>query len=274
MLAYWTHCIDPFIVKFPSTWPIEGIRWYGVAYFLSFLLAALILRQLYKNNRIKLDETLQQNYLLALFFGVLIGGRLGFVFLYHPSYYFEYPLEIFEIWKGGMSFHGGFIGVIISLLLFSRKYKLSLLSLYDLSVPLCTLGIFLGRCSNFINGEVYGTITTVPWAIIFNNEAFARHPSQLYEAFLEGGLLFIWSYCHVSKSKHITQTPGLLACRFIVLYSPIRCVLECFREPDASLIGILSRGQFYSIFTFLIGLILNHYVKNHKKTNSTCVFYR
>ena len=274
MLAYWTHPIDPFVVKFPSNWPIEGIRWYGVAYFLSFLIAALFLQQLYKNKKIRLDRTLQQNYLLALFFGVLIGGRLGFVCLYQSNYYLNYPTEIFEIWKGGMSFHGGFIGVLISLFLFSRKHKISLLSLYDLSIPLCTLGIFLVRCANFINGEVYGTITTVPWAIIFNDEVFARHPSQLYEAFLEGGLLFIWSCHHITKNKPITKISGLLACRFIIFYSFIRFSLEYFREPDASLIGSLSRGQFYSIFTLFIGFIFNYYVKNHKKTDTTCVFYR
>ncbi len=272
MLAYWIHSIDPFIIRFPVSWPLEGIRWYGVAYLISFLFASFLLNYLYIHKKITLNKAFQQNFLVALFFGILIGGRLGFVFFYYPAYYLQNPTEIFQIWKGGMSCHGGFIGVLISLYIFSKKSHLSLLSLCDLTIPIGTFGIFLGRCANFINGEVYGTATTVSWGVIFNHEVFARHPSQLYEALLEGIIPFILSCYVLFKRKRTLYFPGLLASRFLVFYGIVRYLLEYFREPDAPLIGILTRGQFYSIFTFAAGLICAYYVKKHETIDRTRVF--
>ena len=272
MLAYWVHTLDPFLVKFPNNWPIDGIRWYGFAYLLSFILAGTFLSVLYRKNKISLSPHSQQNFLFALFLGILLGGRLGYVFLYDPSFYLANPVKIFCIWEGGMSSHGGFLGILISLLIFGRKNNLSTFSLLDLTIPLGTLGIFFGRCANFINGEVFGTYTTVPWAVIFNNDILARHPSQLYEAFFEGFVLFIWSYLYIFRSKKLIKIPGLLAAYFLVIYSIERFFLEYFREPDAPLIGFFSRGQFYSLITLFVGVICIYYVKTRKTSVTDNVF--
>lgn len=272
MLAYWVHTMDPFVIKFPENWCIAGIRWYGVAYLLSFILAGKLLSLFYCKKKIKLTSNLQQNFLFILFLGILLGGRLGYVFLYDPHFYFNHPAKIFCIWEGGMSSHGGFLGIFISLLIFGYKNKLSTLSLLDLTIPLGTLGIFLGRCANFINGEVFGTFTTVPWGVIFNNEILARHPSQLYEAFFEGLLLFIGSIYYILKNKSIIKIPGLLSAYFLVIYSIERFFLEYFREPDAPLIGFFSRGQFYSLITLFIGIVCIYYVKHRKNSCNNSVF--
>lgn len=271
MLAYWVHTLDPFIIRFPITWGISGIRWYGFAYFLGFVLAYFFLKGLGYYHRIKLTAEQQQGYLYALFWGILLGGRLGYVFFYQFSYYCQNPLEIFAVWQGGMSSHGGFIGVLISLWRWGQRNHFSLFSLLDLTIPLGALGIFLGRCANFINGEVFGTITNVPWGVLFPGDCFARHPSQLYEAFLEGLLPFIWSFYFVLFKKNACKTSGKLASCFLIYYSVIRCFLECFREPDAPLIMGLSRGQFYSFFTLIIGICSYYYVKKYSD-NSRSIF--
>lgn len=272
MLAYWVHTLDPFVIRFPDGWCLPGIRWYGVAYLLGFILADVILNIFYRKKKISLSPALQQNFLFALLLGILLGGRLGYVFLYDPNFYFSHPSKIFCIWEGGMSSHGGFLGILISLLFFGYKNKLPTLSLLDLTIPLGTLGIFFGRCANFINGEVFGIFTTVPWGIIFNNEILARHPSQLYEAFFEGFLLFIWSIYLILKNKNIIKIPGLLASYFLAVYSFERFILEYFREPDAPLIGFFSRGQFYSLITLFIGVICIYYVKSRKTSYNNSVF--
>ncbi len=272
MLAYWVHTLDPFVIRFPESWCIAGIRWYGVAYLLSFILAGFFLNFLFKKEKIRLSPVLQQNFLFALFLGILLGGRLGYVFLYDPHFYFNHPAKIFCIWEGGMSSHGGFLGIFISLLIFGYKNKLSTLSLLDLTIPLGTLGIFFGRCANFINGEIFGTFTTIPWGVIFNNEILARHPSQLYEAFFEGLLLFIVSFYCILKNKSIIKIPGLLSAYFLIIYSTERFVLEYFREPDAPLIGFFSRGQFYSLLTLFIGIVCIYYVKHRKTSRCNSAF--
>ena len=263
----WVHNLDPFFVKFPDGWFIEGIRWYGVAYLLSFLLAVFFLKHLFTKKVIRLDESAQQRFIFALFCGVLLGGRLGYAFFYAFNYYTQNPVEILQIWKGGMSFHGALIGIFFSFYIFGKKEHYKLLSLTDLTVPLGTLGIFLGRCANFINGEVYGRFTNVPWGVYFNHELLARHPSQLYEAFGEGLLLFFVSYFLVKK-RSVTQNSGYLTSVFLILYSFIRFLLEYVREPDAPLIGPLTRGQFYSIFMCLAGILCFYYAKTDAKTKS------
>ena len=270
MLAYWVHNLDPFLIKFPPSWSIQGIRWYGVAYLAAFVFASWFLKHEYTRGRLKLDDTQQQNFLFTLFCGMLIGGRLGYVLFYKFDYYLKRPLEIFAVWEGGMASHGGFIGIFIALLLFGRRYHYSVFSLADLTVPLGTFGIFLGRCANFINGELYGTVTDVPWAVVFPNSFIPRHPSQLYEAIGEGLLLFLWSLYFLRKNTHVKTRPGLLASRFLIYYGLIRHILEIFREPDAELIGCFSRGQFYSIFMVLIGIGCACCLRKCSKSN--CVF--
>ena len=265
MLAYWVHSLDPFLIKFPSSWSIQGIRWYGIAYLSAFLFAVIFLKHEYKRGRLKLDDTQQQNFLFAVFCGMLIGGRLGYVLFYKFDYYMNRPFEIFAVWEGGMASHGGLIGIFFALLLFGRRYYYSVFSLADLTVPLGTLGIFLGRCANFINGELYGTVTDVPWAVIFPNSPLPRHPSQLYEAVGEGLLLFLWSLYFIRKNTYLITHPGLLASRFLIYYGFIRYILEIFREPDAELIGCFSRGQFYSILMVIVGVGCRFYVKKYPK---------
>ena len=270
VLGYYIHNFDPFLVKFPPSWAIRGIRWYGAAYLVAFWLASRFLKRAYECNILKLSGTQQQNFLFAAFCGMLIGGRLGYALLYKFDYYATRPLEIFAIWEGGMASHSGFIGIFFSLLLFGRRYGYSVFSLADLTVPIGTLGIFLGRCANFINGELYGTVTEVPWAVIFEHSRLPRHPSQLYEAVGEGLLLFFWSLHFIRRNAHLKTHPGLLASHFLIYYGIIRYILEIFREPDATLIGFLSRGQFYSIFMILVGICCTFFLKKHPQNG--CVF--
>ena len=272
MLAYWVHNLDPFLIKFPPSWPIDGIRWYGFAYFLAFWLAYLFLKQLGNKGLIKLSYEQQQTYLFALFCGILLGGRLGYVLFYQFDYYWENLLEIVAIWHGGMSSHGGFIGITLALYWLSRKQKYALFSLTDLTVWLGSLGVFFGRCANFINAEVIGKPTQVAWGILYNGELFARHPSQLYEALGEGLLIFILATYSIFKKKTVIHSPGKLSCNFLIFYGIMRCFLERFREPDAPLICNLSRGQFYSIFVILVGILLKFYVKKHPISQNRCIF--
>jgi len=272
MLAYWVHNLDPFLIKFPQNWPIEGIRWYGFAYFLAFWLAYLFLKQLGNKSLLKLAYEQQQSYLFALFCGILLGGRLGYVLFYQFDYYWENLAEIFAIWHGGMSSHGGFIGIVLALYWLSKKQNYSLFSLTDLTVWVGSLGIFFGRCANFINAEVIGKPTQVAWGILYNGEWFARHPSQLYEAFGEGLLIFIIASYYIFKKQIVIHSPGKLSCHFLIFYGIMRCFLELFREPDAPLICNLSRGQFYSIFVILIGVLLKIYVKKHPISQNRCIF--
>ena len=266
-LAYWTHNLDPFLIRFPEGWGVDGIRWYGVAYFLSFVFAFFILKRLFSKKVICLNEVEQQNFLFAIFCGILLGGRLGYAIFYAFDHYMQNPMELLQIWKGGMSFHGALIGIGFSLYVFGKRTHYAVLSLADLTVPLGTLGIFLGRCANFINSEVCGRFTAMPWGVYFNHELLPRHPSQLDEAFCEGLLLFIIS-CFCIKKRAIIQKPGYLTGAFLVLYSVMRFLLEYVREPDAPLVGVFTRGQFYSIFMLFVGIFCFYYAKTKTDTNS------
>lgn len=262
MLSYWIHSLDPFIIKFPGHWGIQGIKWYGCAYLLGFLIGYWMFCRWAHSGKIRLTREQIQNYLFASFCGILIGGRLGYVCLYHLDYYIHNPLAIVRIWDGGMAFHGACLGLFISWCIWGAQQKLSALSLSDLCIVPGTLGIFLGRCANFINGEVYGRITQMPWGVIFPMDCFARHPSQLYEALGEGLVLFIWSLKR-TQDERMHRYPGLLASHFVIGYSLIRYILEYFREPDAPLIGCFTRGQMYSIVCLLIGLVAAYRLKKH-----------
>ncbi len=192
-------------------------------------------------------------------FGVIIGGRIGYIILYNPIYYFSNPLEIIKVWKGGMAFHGGLIGVILSTLLFSFKKKINFFIFSDLVACAAPIGIFFGRIANFINGELVGRITEKKIGIIFNHiDNFSRHPSQIYEAILEGLLLFLILF-FIQNRKKIIYKNGLISSFFLIFYSLFRFICEYFREPDPH-IGLqffnLSLGQIYSIFFFIIGIVL------------------
>ena len=232
------------------------IRWYSLSY-----IAGIILAWIYIKKFI-LKETEYSKYIDDLIsyviIGVIIGGRLGYVIFYNFEYYINNPLEILMIWTGGMSFHGGVLGVIISTYLFCKKNKLSTFYFLDLISLSAPIGIFLGRIANFINSELYGTRTDFFLAVIFEKvDTVSRHPSQLYEAFFEGIILFI--LLNFIYKKYINHKPGVLSALFLIFYSIFRFIIEFTREPDAHL-GLvfmeLSQGQVMSILFFVVGLII------------------
>ncbi len=232
------------------------IRWYSLSY-----IAGIVLAWIYIKKFI-LKETEYSKYIDDLIsyviIGVIIGGRLGYVIFYNFEYYISNPLEILMIWTGGMSFHGGVLGVIISTYLFCKKNKLSTFYFLDLISLSAPIGIFLGRIANFINSELYGTRTDFFLAVIFKKvDTVSRHPSQLYEAFFEGIILFI--LLNLIYKKYINHKPGVLSALFLIFYSVFRFVIEFTREPDAHL-GLvfmeLSQGQVMSILFFVLGLII------------------
>ena len=232
------------------------IRWYSLSY-----IAGIVLAWIYIKKFI-LKETEYSKYIDDLIsyviIGVIIGGRLGYVIFYNFEYYISNPLEILMIWTGGMSFHGGVLGVIISTYLFCKKNKLSTFYFLDIISLSAPIGIFLGRIANFINSELYGTRTDFFLAVIFEKvDTVSRHPSQLYEAFFEGIILFI--LLNLIYKKYINHKPGVLSALFLIFYSVFRFIIEFTREPDAHL-GLvfmeLSQGQVMSILFFVVGLII------------------
>jgi phosphatidylglycerol:prolipoprotein diacylglycerol transferase len=263
--GHWLHDLDPYLVHFPSSWPVRGIFWYGLTYVIAFFAAAMLAHSYAARGRLPFPRQHIDNWLGALCFGVVIGGRLGYLVLYDRATLVHRPWEIVCLWHGGMASHGGFVGVAIALFLLSRSRNIPLLPMLDFSASVAPLGICLGRIGNFINGEVYGRPTTLPWGVIFPRSApfpdfptallTPRHPSQLYEAFLEGLLLFALIQWRQWKMRR-SAMPGQLSGEFLIAYALLRVLCECFREPDAPLILCLTAGQFYSIVLCVAGVVL------------------
>jgi phosphatidylglycerol:prolipoprotein diacylglycerol transferase len=263
--GYWEHNLDPFLLHFPKGWPLDGLRWYGLAYVAAFAIAWFLLRLYYKRGKSPLNEDQQGTLLVAAILGVLVGGRLGYVFGYmlvrEPELVFQNPLVIFQVNNGGMASHGGMIGVWLALAWFAWKTKSRFWRVLDIVVTLAPAGFFLGRIANFINGELWGRVTDVPWAVVFSTHdrwgsiAYLepRHPSQLYAAVLEGLLMLAWTQWRFWKFK---LPEGQLVGETMFAYAVVRIVGEFFREPDegVGLILGLSRGQFYSVFLGLLGI--------------------
>ena len=233
------------------------IRWYSLAYIFAFILGSVIIKRLYSGSyRLISDDKIDKFFIWAII-GVILGGRIGYVLFYQTNLFFTKPTYILEIWNGGMSFHGGLIGMILSIYLFSLKYKIQFFYLSDLVSLVAPIGLFLGRISNFINTELYGKVTDFPLAIIYplvdNNP---RHPSQLYEAFFEGIILFLILLFYFSKKpkKYII---GNISGLFLIFYSIFRFLIEYIREPDYHL-GLIfyyfSMGQLLCIPFLLAGL--------------------
>ncbi|MDR2863711.1 MAG: prolipoprotein diacylglyceryl transferase [Puniceicoccales bacterium] len=262
--GYWVHNLDPMLVHFPAGWPLDGLRWYGLAYVAGFIVAGILLNRYYKFGKSPIDPERQSILMTALVVGVLAGARLGYVFGYmlprNPGILLEDPAVIFRVNEGGMASHGGMLGVWLALIWFSRKYKTPFWGLMDITATLAPAGFFFGRLANFVNSELWGRETTVPWGVIFRAhngpvEMFLlpRHPSQLYEAALEGLLLLAWTQWRFWRSN---LKQGRLFGEAISIYALVRIFGEIFREPDAgvSLVLGLSRGQFYSLFILLLGV--------------------
>jgi phosphatidylglycerol:prolipoprotein diacylglycerol transferase len=295
MLSYYLHNLDPFIFRL---WDNVGPRWYGMAYVLAFVCGFVLLSWLSKRGYLDLSQSAVGDFVTwVALFGVMVGGRLGYVIFYRPEMLRE-PLSILRVWEGGMSSHGGMLGVVLFSLYYARRHKISWTNLGDNLVVAVPIGLFLGRCANFINGELYGRIASVAWAMQFPKELLEpanaaeaeralaacqqvdpslsspeaiveavrrnpqiatvlrgiltpRHPSQLYEALLEGIVLFAILWFVRTRAR----TPnGFLTGLFMICYAIFRIVVEYFREPDAPLIGSFTRGQFFSFFVVALGI--------------------
>jgi len=254
------HNIDPVAINFFN---IE-IRWYSLAYIAGILLgwffSKIIIENLNSNNKLeKINPKIFDELIPYLVLGIIIGGRFGYVIIYNSEYYLKNLLKIFFIWEGGMSFHGGLIGIIIAVIIFCKKNNIKKLILLDIISIVAPIGIFFGRIANFINGELYGKLTKSSLGIIFQKvDNNLRHPSQLYEAAAEGLLLFLILYFFAFKKKYIYRS-GMISGIFLILYSFFRFFLEYFREPDVQigyLILNITTGQLLSLIMFLVGIVL------------------
>lgn len=269
--AYWTHDLGPFLFRFPEGFPIEGIRFYGVAYLLGFAAAVALFILYRRRDRSPLRSGEELDLLTYLLVGVVAGGRIGYVLLYDFPAFVQDPLLIFAIWKGGMASHGGMIGVILAVWLFAKRRRIRFLALTDLCATATPVGLFFGRLANFVNGELWGRPTTIPWAVLFpdspddplTGDIAPRHPSQLYQAFGEGIILFVWLQWRFWRNPRLTT--GQLSAEFLIGYGVIRFLTEWVREPDASLIAGLTRGQFYSIPLILFGIALIVRIRRKKQ---------
>ena len=223
-------------------------------YLLGFASSLLIVKYQIRKRGLELEADFVETLYSYLIVGLLLGARLGYVIFYNAAYYLDNPLEIFSIWQGGMSFHGGFIGVLLGGLLFCKRYRVDYWLIADLVVVTVPIGLGLGRLGNFINGDLYGRVTNVPWAMIFPGESLPRHPSQLYEFLLEGVVLFIILWSMKGKVKS-----GQLIALFLVFYGIFRIVAEFFREPDPQIgyiMGVITMGQILSCLMVVAGTIL------------------
>jgi phosphatidylglycerol:prolipoprotein diacylglycerol transferase len=233
-----------------------SIRWYGLMYLLGFALFILLGRHHIKRNpQAAFNNVLLDDLLFYGMLGVILGGRLGHVLFYQFGHYLQHPLEILAVWKGGMSFHGGFLGVIIAMALMAHKYKLQWLAVTDFIAPLVPLGLGAGRIGNFINAELWGRPTDVSWGMVFPNvDALPRHPSQLYEFALEGVAFFVLLWIYSAKPKPVGAVSGM----FLIGYGIFRSVAEFFREPEDGFMGVLtlgvSMGQWLSLPMIVAGV--------------------
>jgi phosphatidylglycerol:prolipoprotein diacylglycerol transferase len=252
---------DPVLISFG---PI-AIRWYALAYIVGILLGWLYARAIIRRERLwsapmPMTVSDYDDFVLWVTLGIILGGRIGYVLFYNPSYFAAHPLESFQLWKGGMSFHGGFLGCVGAVILFARKHDLPILSLGDITTAVGPIGLFLGRLANFINSELWGrpADASVPWAIVFpNGGPLPRHPSQLYEAALEGILLF--TILAVMIRLGALKRPGLILGSFIAIYGFARIIGEFFREPDPQLgflWGGLTMGMLLSGPMIIAGAII------------------
>ena len=261
---YWVHDLSPFLWQFPDSfgnWGPGGIRWYGISYLAGFVFAYFLLKTYYKNKRSPYDSEQILNFMTFLVLGVLLGGRIGYSLLYRGNEFLQDPFMLLRVWEGGMASHGGFAGVCIAALLYARYSKQSPFPVGDLIVSVVPPGLFFGRIANFINGELWGRTTDVSWGVLFPKapgfaQEIARHPSQIYAATLEGLCTFAFVQWRFWKTDVTQRVPGRLAGEFLIAYSIARICNEFFREPDASLIMGMTRGQFYSIFLILGGIVL------------------
>jgi phosphatidylglycerol:prolipoprotein diacylglycerol transferase len=240
------------------------IRWYSLAYILGITIGWILCKKIFIKD-LDINQRFD-DFISYLIIGIIIGGRLGYVLFYNFNYYINNIVDIFKIWQGGMSFHGGLLGIIVASILFAKKNNQDTFIYTDLVSLVAPVGIFFGRFANFINSELYGKVTEVPWAVTFVQvDNLSRHPSQLYEAIFEGIILFILLLYF--RNKNFLAKPGLISGLFLIFYSVFRFCIEFFRVPDEQigyLIFNLSMGQIISLVFIMIGTIV-FYLKNETK---------
>jgi phosphatidylglycerol:prolipoprotein diacylglycerol transferase len=260
-----THNLNPILFDFG----LIAIRWYSLAYVAGILigwwLGKRIIIKKFENSSKQINANEFDDLITYLIISIIVGGRLGYVIFYNFKYYISNPLNIVKIWEGGMSFHGALIGIIVGTYLFSFKKKLSTLALLDVVACVAPIGIFFGRIANFINGELVGKTTNLSYGVIFPAiDMLPRHPSQLYEAFLEGIILFLILNTFISKKNYKTGSCSYL---FLITYGFFRIISEFFREPDVQvgyLFNLISMGTILSFAMILAGIILFTFVKKNE----------
>jgi phosphatidylglycerol:prolipoprotein diacylglycerol transferase len=295
LLAYYIHDLSPFLIHIGGF----GLRWYGLAYLAGFIFGILLYKHLAKRGYSDLRPDQVTDFItMGALFGVLLGGRLGYLLFYDVDRFFHDPLIFFRVWEGGMASHGGILGLTFYTIWYARRHRLSFRNLADNLVVVGPVGVFFGRCANFINGELYGRVTNTFWAVQFPKEILIyppehldrllaktaaidsslgspeaviagaaassplrellaveiapRYPSQLVEAGLEG--LFLFALLWMLRTR-VRLANGVLTGIFFISYAVVRFLGECFREPDAPLTGMLTRGQFLSLYMILIGIL-------------------
>jgi|TARA_B110000881_G_C18481965_1_gene467003 phosphatidylglycerol:prolipoprotein diacylglycerol transferase len=261
------HNLNPVLINFG----FFEIRWYSLAYIFGILIGWWIAKKIIdskiQNEVINFDSKIFDDLISYIIISIIIGGRLGYVIFYNLSYYLNNPFDILKIWQGGMSFHGALIGVILGTYFFSNKIKINSFFFLDIIASVAPIGIFFGRIANFINGELYGKPTNLFWSVIFPEiDKIPRHPSQLYEAVLEGIVLFLVLINLIYKKSVKT---GMVSALFMILYGLFRIVSEKFREPDIQigyLFDLFSVGSILSFFMILIGLLILKKARNNEFT--------
>jgi phosphatidylglycerol:prolipoprotein diacylglycerol transferase len=236
-----------------------AIHWYGIMYALGFVIGIWLLPRLQKFADLRLTAKQRESLVLYIFLGVLLGGRLGFVLFYGGNYYIENPLKIFAVWEGGMASHGGFIGVILGVFIFCRKNAISILALGDAIVVPVAIGLFLGRLGNLINGELYGTVSTLPWAMSFPGAEGLRHPTQIY-AMIKDAIIAFACFSHLKYSWRNDGALGRTSGYFLLTYGCFRFIVEIFREQPygfTNIAGVLvSRGQLLTVPVIIAGIAI------------------
>ena len=265
------HNFDPVFVDLG----VFQVRWYSISYIFGILLgwiyAIKIIKKIAsKHNFIPFKPAVFDDLIVYLILGIILGGRLGYVIFYNFEYYSKNLFEILKLWEGGMSFHGGLLGVIIVTIIFSKIKRINFFYFADIICCVAPIGLFLGRIANFINGELFGKISILPWAVIFPNEGnISRHPSQIYEAILEGIILFILINFFALNKQLLLKT-GYVSGLFLIFYSIARIIGENFREPDVHLgyfFNHFSMGVILSSITFIAGCFIIFFVKNNEQYN-------
>ncbi len=263
----YTHNLDPVLIDFGFI----VIRWYSLAYIfgiiLGWWLGKKIINHIIKDINLKFNIKEFDDLITYLVISIIIGGRLGYVIFYNLGYYLANPFDIIKVWEGGMSFHGALLGIIVGTYLFSKKKNLPTYFFLDIIACVSPIGIFFGRLANFINGELVGKVTTVSWGVIFPTiDSLPRHPSQLYEAVLEGAVLFIILNSLIFRRKYKMGTCSYL---FLIYYGIFRVISEYFRQPDPQLgylFNLFSMGTLLSFLMIIVGLIISNFLQKKNET--------